>query len=459
MKFIDHFDVFLREEVNLNQTRIDRLAQSVGAIEKVLSSHDTFKKVYIDLIPAGSWAHGSIIRPVRESDEFDADVLLSIKEYNAWKPKDYLEKLCSVLSSNDRYMDKVEPMTRCIRVNYNCDFHIDVVPYFERYGIHYITNRREPNRLGGLEESDPETFTAWIQERQHLTNENFIKVVRLVKYLRDFKDTFQCKSIILMTLLGNQVDEAEARYHPELYADIPSTLVTLMSKLANTLPTDMPDVMDPACTGENFTERYRKKWNYSNFRECIINYAQRMRSAYEKENREISVKEWRSIFGEKFKPDTLAKKVQSYLLRESASSEQFIDQHPYNFTVRIDRRFRTRIIARVTGLATDGDVQYTSFRQFELPTRGNLVSKNRSLQFAVTTNVPKPYTVYWKVRNSGAEAERVRQLRGEIQEDEGSNRKTETTAYTGRHYVECYIVKNDTVIAWDRQNVTVINNT
>ena len=33
MKFTADFESFLRTEVNLNQTRIDRLQQSVGAIE------------------------------------------------------------------------------------------------------------------------------------------------------------------------------------------------------------------------------------------------------------------------------------------------------------------------------------------------------------------------------------------------------------------------------------------
>ncbi len=84
MKFVDHFEAFLRAEVNLNQTRIDRLEQSVGAIEEVLSKHDTFSKVFLDVIPAGSWAHGTIIRSVRENDEFDADMLLYIKECDGW---------------------------------------------------------------------------------------------------------------------------------------------------------------------------------------------------------------------------------------------------------------------------------------------------------------------------------------------------------------------------------------
>lgn len=37
MKFVDDFESFLRTEVNLNQTRLDRLQNSVNAIENFLA--------------------------------------------------------------------------------------------------------------------------------------------------------------------------------------------------------------------------------------------------------------------------------------------------------------------------------------------------------------------------------------------------------------------------------------
>ncbi len=73
----------------------------------------------------------------------------------------------------------------------------------------------------------------------------------------------------------------------------------------------------------------------------------------------------------------------------------------------------------------------------------------------MTTNVPAPYTLYWKVRNGGAEASRLHELRGAISKDEGSQQKVETTLYTGHHYVECYLIKNGVVVSKDRQNVIV----
>jgi Adenylyl/Guanylyl and SMODS C-terminal sensor domain len=330
----------------------------------------------------------------------------------------------------------------------------------ERSGSHYITNRCEPEGVGRFEASDPEAFNKWIDERERLTNGHFIKAVRLMKYLRDFKDRFQCKSIILMTLLGNQVNAIEAGYVPELYADVPSTLVTLLSKLANTLPMTMPTVMDPARTGENFTDRYGETWNYENFRACIVYYAECMRDAKEEEDIHFSILKWRRVFGDKFKPGMVISKAlhDPFSVAVACSGEQFIDQPPYNFPVCLDPSFRTWITGRVTGFARGGETQYNGFRQFEIAKHGNVVPKNRSLEFTIRTTVPAPYMLYWKVRNGGVEASRHHELRGEISKDEGSLQKVETTLYTGKHYVECYVVKRGVVVSKDRQHVIVPSN-
>jgi hypothetical protein len=100
-------------------------------------------------------------------------------------------------------------------------------------------------------------------------------------------------------------------------------------------------------------------------------------------------------------------------------------------------------------------VPLRGFRQYTLADHGNRVQKNRSLTFTATTNAPPPYDVYWKVRNGGTEAAAVRQLRGEITRDQGRGIRTESTSYKGRHYVECYIVKDDAVVAVDQQTVIV----
>ena len=70
-------------------------------------------------------------------------------------------------------------------------------------------------------------------------------------------------------------------------------------------------------------------------------------------------------------------------------------------------------------------------------------------------NVPGPYEVYWKVRNTGEEAIRADCIRGQIKPDDGTQWRDEPTKYRGKHYVECYVVKNGACVAVAHQNVII----
>jgi hypothetical protein len=219
----------------------------------------------------------------------------------------------------------------------------------------------------------------------------------------------------------------------------------------------MPAVMDPAGTGDNFTDRYKDEWDYDNFRKRISYYADTAKNAYEAAKRDESIRLWRDIFGDQFKPGSLERLASLAPLSVSVpwQGEQFIDQYPFNCRIRLDARYHVRIRGRCTGLHAGQFYRKNGFRQFNLATNGSRVPKDRSLRFTAMTNATGPYSLYWKVRNGGAEAAEVKQLRGEISLDEGQNRKTETTSYKGTHYVECYVVRDGIVIAKDRQTVLV----
>ena len=65
--------------------------------------------------------------------------------------------------------------TRCVTVDYANDFHVDVVPYLERHGEKFITNRADD----GFELTNPEGFNAWLDEKNRTTGGRLVKVIRL----------------------------------------------------------------------------------------------------------------------------------------------------------------------------------------------------------------------------------------------------------------------------------------
>lgn len=457
MKFASTFDVFLREHVNLDRARLDAMERRMDALTEYLSDDPVFGAILVDMIPAGSRAHRTIIKPVTTSRGFDADVLVLVAPQADWQPKDYCQRLYETLCKSDEYSGRVHRKTRCVRVLYEPDFHVDLVPYIESDGRHYITNRSEPPATGAFELSDPEKFNEWMFERAQATNGTFVKVIRLIKYLHDFKTTFACKSIILTTLLGGTINPSGDGTDDPAFKDVPTALVTLMTRLADTLPPSYPQILDPGGTGDDFADRYRDTWNYENFRTVMAAYAAKMQAALEEDDRDTSLALWRDLFGHEFGPTQtpVVKAAEAHRAAAPHDGEQFIDQPPFNYPIQMRPGCSVRILARAEDVIVGGRKFRRGFRPFNLPTSGGRAPKSRQLIFKASVRCPAPYKLFWKVRNGGDEAAAVGQLRGEITEDRGAESKSETTKYSGRHYVGCYVVKDGRVVARARHDVII----
>ena len=446
MKLVEYFQEFLEKEVNLNPDRIKRLDERTESITNFLKNHESVSDHFLDIIPQGSYAHKTIIKPVRESDEFDADLLFFLKEFNDWEPKDYVENLYWVFRNNGTYRDMVSRKTRCVTINYAGDFHIDVVPYLERHSEKYVTNRHK-NRF---ELTDPEKYNAWLDDKNRIANQHFVKIIRLVKYLRNYKSTFSIKSILLNVLLGDRVSDAALLEDPNSYEDIPTTLRTVMNRLKVYVKQNetLPSIMDPSGTSENFSERWDQE-GYANFRKWMMYYADKINEAYLDQSLNSSLKKWQDIFGTCFKkPEAKANSlVRNVIYPTYINTEQHITD--LGFSIKIDPRFKVKLQGNV--------LKKTGFRHYTLSENGNRVVPGRSIRFIIThCNVPQPYSIYWKVLNRGEEARLQNSIRGQIEAGGLAWKIDEPTTFRGSHYVECYIIKNGVCVSKDRQPVLIV---
>ncbi|WP_294181458.1 cyclic GMP-AMP synthase DncV-like nucleotidyltransferase [uncultured Schumannella sp.] len=447
MKLIKHFDAFLANKVNLSDGRIKQLDRRTEAIENFLASgDDDFATHFIDVLPQGSYAHRTIINPVRANDEFDADLLLYIEEIDGWEAEDYVQELYTVFRSSATYHDMVSRHNRCVRIDYANEFHVDVVPYMERHGQHYITNRDD----NLFELTNPEGYNAWLDERNRLANGRLVKVIRLIKYLRDFKDTFDCKSVILSILLGNAVDDAAAWGDGNLYPDVPTALRKIIGDLDDYLQDNetMPSIDDPSEPTENFNHRWEQHL-YANFRNKMHQYRGWIDEAFLEEDPEESKVKWRRLFGEKFGTyDTSVKKaLEAHVGRQGVVDTEETLSERWGIQTQLNPAYRARVTGRLA--------KRNGFREYELRRNGNVAPKNRTIKFQLSHNVPGPVQVYWKVRNTGEEAIAANTIRGQVVLDAGSLRRSEPTSYRGHHYVEVYVVKNGVCVAMDHHDVII----
>lgn len=446
MKLTNYFKSFLENEVNLNPSRITNLDDRTETITNLLSESEKFKDNFIDIIPQGSYAHKTIIKPVKATYEFDADILLYLEEYAEWEAEDYVQELYQFFRDNSTYKDKVSRKTRCVTIQYANDFHIDIVPFLERHSEKYVTNRNENN----FELTDPEKYSEWLDERNRITKHHFVKVIRLLKYIRDYKQTFAIKSIILNTLLGEQVNDAALLEDENCYTDVPTTLYTVMKKLKAYVKDHeyMPTIADPGETGENFGDRWLQD-GWAVFRTKMIYYSDKITEAYEETDKEKSLSKWQEVFGDCFKKPESKSEEGSIGSNRSLVSYNNTEQQiaDLGFPLRVNPIYKVRLTARVN--------KKVGHRHYDLHTQGNKVGRGRQITFTVTNfNIPHPFTIYWKTLNRGQYAFESDCIRGQI--SAGGTTHQEPTSFKGSHFVECYIIKDGICIAKDRQSVIII---
>ena len=101
-----------------------------------------------------------------------------------------------------------------------------------------------------------------------------------------------------------------------------------------------------------------------------------------------------------------------------------------------------------------GRVFQDGFRP-ELLSKLKVLRHRKKIEFYIQYNsVPKPYRVFWKVRNVGPQAEKRDQIRGQIEESKFET-KTEPISFDGSHFVECYIIKDGVCVARDQVDVPI----
>ncbi len=401
MKLIKYFEIFLEDTVNLNKTRYDMATTGIEAITSFLKSNDTLKDYFIGTSPQGSYKQKTIIRPVSEDYEFDVDLLYEMQIVDGWEAKDYLMHIANEFRATDRYKDKVDTKnkSRCVTIDYENDFHIDVIPTIKTDQGDWIMNKN----TNQFEITDGDGYVQWFENQTVITNGYLVETVRLIKYIRDAKKEFEAKSILITTLLANQIYTSDAF---ETFTDLPTTLRILIFRLDQYLQSnvEMPTVTNPVLPKEDFNRHWNQE-KYLIFRDAIHGLLAKINSAYLEIDEEESIKKWQVIFGDDFPSSILNLEVglvTSYRLGDISHAHQL--NLPYNnsHTAKIDAYVftgnTTGTIKKLGGLNSDS----------------RLLSGGLRLKYISKTSAPKPYEVLWQVVNTGPHAASDNGLRGDF---------------------------------------------
>lgn len=290
------FENFLNKVVNLNKGRVDRIEDAQRILSEFIKNQEDFKDLYIDVIPQGSYRQKTIIKPVGDKGTFDVDLLVRLKEKSDWSPADYHTKLAAVFKESGRYEDltDTEGKTRCVTIDYEGDFHVDLVPAVERGGKYYVCNKTTDE----FEETDGDSYAQWFEQQDANTSGHLVLIVRLLKYLRNSKGDFDTKSIILTTIAGIQVNPSDN------FASIPESLSIILARMNDYLAQfeSAPSIFNPAMPGETFDRHWKNDGTgFNNLKDAISAYADMAANALEATEKDEAVKRWNELFGDEFK--------------------------------------------------------------------------------------------------------------------------------------------------------------
>jgi hypothetical protein len=466
------FDEFLRDTVNLNKTRIDDLEANVEALKTFVHGCHWRPKVRT-LEAQGSWAHGTIIKPVY-GGEFDADLLVMVDPVTGWSATDYVKKLGDEFTANGTYAQKAKTWDYCVTITYAGDRKVDLAPCV--VGRLYDGSLEVCNcSSNAFERSEPTAYTAWLKDQNAYSGANsFRKVTRLLKYIRDIKTRFTCPSVLLTTLLGLQISFLDKGTNG--FSDTPTTLKTVIGRLDDWLQdrVSKPLVTNPFLAGEDFAEAWTEK-QYSTFRAFIHKYRGWIDEAYDADGRYESIQAWRRVFGDEFtKGEELkaasetaaaAPALQQYLSESAAHLSEIVDV-VRNFGVSVlptwfnrpkhmrepSWRRASQVSSNVQVLATWRPSHHSvqgerAVRPGEvLPRRGGLWF---DLAVGVGGQVPPGYQVQWRITNTGVVALARNAGRGDFYPPTSGHRRWEDLEFRGVHIAEAFLVRmsDDTLVA------------
>jgi hypothetical protein len=264
-------------ELAITDSQYTRAVSAYSALGNWIADEDgPLDRFQPRVFAQGSIPLGTTVKP-RRREEFDADLVCVFqRDFDRLAPHQVYDLVMNRVLEHDTYRPMVEPCDRCIRLNYENQFHLDIVPAVPAPAAS-ATRIEIPNHTKTTwQHTDPEGFLRWFKSRQ-IVGRRFVAdkraevepmpangdpeekttlqcVVQLLKRRRDVhfdgRDDAP-KSILLTTLAGQH-------YGQELIST--DATINILQKIlaAGQDSTQIPIVMNPSNPGENLARHWQE---------------------------------------------------------------------------------------------------------------------------------------------------------------------------------------------------------
>lgn len=286
----------LLEDIEPSATTKSKASGGHTNIRDHLRTQTNFKDRYLSSFLSGSYARSTAIRPRKTEDGVenpDVDIIV-VTNFSTHDHPDYvLGEVCQALKDGGNGYAVERINKRSVRVE-TWQAEMDIVPVVETWNGYMIPDRD----TGTWKFTNPPTHTKWSAAQNQNFYGRFKPLVKLFKWWRRINPSGRRpKGFILEMLVARHAPTTEAHYG-EAFAQLLRNIYNAYAYDA--LIDQKPFLADPAdSTNDILSKVTVAQWK--DFIEKVRVYADIARRAQDAEDMGEATRQWRRVFGERFK--------------------------------------------------------------------------------------------------------------------------------------------------------------
>lgn len=331
MTLLDDLLNRIGEKLQLNQTRIEKAELSYKSVSEWLKEDELFFKKYdINIYPQGSYRLGTTVKP-KSKEEYDLDFILEVNyDYKRLRPEEFLNQLERRLNESEVYKNKIERKKRCVAINYENDFHLDVIPALPRDFFKGENLKISDRKLSTWLDSNPKGYIKWFESNfiaQNLLLEkaldieqlpskvpySFIQPLqRIVQLTKRHRDVYfekekenSPRSIVLTTLIAEYYNSWESESESML-----NVLHNIKNEIESN-PYGRIVIVNPSNPNEKFSDLWDNKPHlYNYFKEFINSFYTFWKQLFQTQGIDKIGKQLEIMFGESVTREVINEQVE-----------------------------------------------------------------------------------------------------------------------------------------------------
>lgn len=484
------------KSIDISDTLFDTAEMSYSDLSKWIDKETPDYK--ISIYPQGSFALGTIIKPLSDNDDYDLDLVCEFEQHYGLSARTLkVDVVKPLLMQYKKTKSELEEKRRCWHVEYEDlpNFHMDIIPSINKTQYIDITDHDEENDSYDYIGSNPTGYKNWffdcMKQRRKAIYEQYMaenrrviqaqadiapikdykiktplqKTIQLLKRHRDIsfdgKDGSVKPVSIIITTLAAQLYNNED--------NIVDALVSILSNAENYVHSHMRNgeyhIDNPSYTG-NDVENFADKWNQHPERaEAFFEWLENAKTVFlASPEMATSLTDIVNVLGTAMGDKTIRNVIKDDVDLAKAFEKKTVDITtelvPYKVQQILSAPHRQKnpwqlprgsrvVISALATIPNGNKVRYYS--------DGQALEKGTTLDFrALFGGISQPFTVRWQVVNLGYEAESNNGLRGGFElSNAGTFTRHEGTEYMGSHSIQCFVTKNGQCVA--KSDVFIVN--